>query len=102
MIWVTAKSTDVNRRRTVRPIRSKTSGAGGRADSTHVVTGLAVARSSRGFGGGRRADARSSGGADGGRFGTGRRLGGRRALRRPGRARGCRDRGLERPREVGN
>src|SRR4029078_4012676 len=88
MICVTAKSTEVNRRRTVRPIRSKTSGAGGRADSAHVVTGLAIAR--------------SSGGSDGGRFGSGRRLGGRRALRRPGRARGCRDRGLERPREGGN
>lgn len=46
MIWMTAKSTDVNRRRSARPIRSKTSGAGGRAESAHVVTGLVMARSS--------------------------------------------------------
>jgi hypothetical protein len=43
MIWTTAKSTEVNRRRTVRPIRSNTSGVGGRAVSAHVVTGLAIA-----------------------------------------------------------
>src|SRR5689334_17482665 len=46
MIWTTAKSTEVNRRRTVRPIRSKTSGRGGRVVSAHVVTGLAIARPS--------------------------------------------------------
>src|SRR5262245_31024014 len=45
MIWTTAKSTDVNRRSTVRPMRSKTSGFGGRAVSAHVVTGLAIASS---------------------------------------------------------
>ena len=46
MIWTTAKSTEVKSRSTVRPIRSKTSGRGGRAVSAHVVTGLAIARSS--------------------------------------------------------
>ena len=58
MIWTTAKSTEVKRRRTVRPRRSKTSGAGGRADSAHVVTGLAIGR--------------SSGRSDGSRFGASR------------------------------
>src|SRR5689334_13372593 len=46
MICTTAKSTDVNSRRTTRPIRSKTSGgeAGpSAAGSAHVVTGLAIA-----------------------------------------------------------
>ena len=46
MIWTTAKSTEVNRRSTVRPMRSNTSGFGGRADSAHAVTGLAIAGSS--------------------------------------------------------
>ena len=58
MIWTTAKSTDVNRRSTVRPMRSNTSGFGGRADSAHAVTGLAIAGSS---------------GSDGGRLGRRRR-----------------------------
>src|SRR5215212_5609378 len=43
MIWTTAKSTEVNSRSTTRPIRSKTSGDCGRAESAHVVTGLAIA-----------------------------------------------------------
>jgi hypothetical protein len=47
MIWVTAKLTEVNNRRTARPSRSKTSGWGGRADSAQVVAGLEMALSSR-------------------------------------------------------
>ena len=79
MIWTTAKSTEVNKRRTARPIRSNTSGVGGRAVSAHGVAGLAIGRSSgtvrrgsvRGFGGGagRSNGRRVAGGAGCGRWG---------------------------------
>src|SRR5216110_1606606 len=93
MIWTTAKSTEVNRRRTARPIRSKKSGVGGRAVSAHVVTGLAIGWSSE----------RS----DGGRFGRRRRLGApeRRGVRFRGRGRvgcACSPCRLQGAREVGD
>src|SRR6476661_311486 len=86
MIWTTAKSTEVNRRRTARPIRSNTSGAGGRAVSAHVVTGLAIGWSSEG--------------SDGGRLGR-RRAGRLRGGRPAGRV-GCGPGRGQRPREVGD